>query len=169
MPSGQFHRVDSRSSDLLILRIVLRAEIVCSLWPRQYVCRFVWVYLCWFYQQFLYCLFTLISQGCFTGTGAIICQWSNPEGYGYNWRIVNYDKQWQNMNGVFNSSDVLCTWLVCQHVSSWFLAEELCQVDVPVLLISKIHTIVFSYWWRKTNRPICLVLSLKSIWEIISS
>ena len=71
MPSGQFHHVDSRSSDLLILRIVLRAEIVCSLWPRQYVCRFVWVYLCWFYQQFLYCLFTLISQGCFTGTGTI--------------------------------------------------------------------------------------------------
>ena len=37
-----------------------------------------------------------ILQGCFTGTGAIMwlpqCQWSNPEGYGWNQLLQNFSK-----------------------------------------------------------------------------
>ena len=54
--------------------------------------------LLWSYYQFLVshiiCLFPLIFQGCFTGTGAIVrlpqCRWSNPEGYGYITVIGSY-------------------------------------------------------------------------------
>ena len=65
-----------------------------------------------FLLWYIWCdLFTHVIQGYFTGTGAIIglsqCQWSNPEGYGYNQPVPTHNKSQQRVNHVHNSWDVL--------------------------------------------------------------
>ena len=60
--------------------------------------------------RFLYWIYHIL-QGYFTGTGAIIwlpqCQWSNPEGYGHKWPVLNLSKTQQNTKQGYNSWDVL--------------------------------------------------------------
>ena len=61
----------------------------------QFYC-FVFLWL--FYESVveLYHLNSHVLQGYFTGTGAILrlpqCQWSNPEGYGYNPPVPHHNK-----------------------------------------------------------------------------
>ena len=101
--------------------------VVCAL-PCTYrfgVFCFVMIILWFSVFIYIWYVYIYIIQGYFTGTGVILrlpqCQWSNPEGYGWNRSLHNPTKTLQNTKQTRNVWN--CDYLVASEIALMYMGK----------------------------------------------
>ena len=99
-----------------------------------------------------YELFYHYVQGCFTGTGAITwlpqCQWSHPEGYGWNWSAPKINETRQTINCVhvswsvlYTISNFLCIGAIFNQHPAWSLLPMGTALHIPSWNLTKYNIV----------------------------